>query len=282
MDQELTQLIDSLIPRGGVKPDSIYVRLEDYLCRMSNFNRKLLGTEYRMQQWTALCKEHKIHFDNAIKFFDSLEIHETKKYKTFNHSLRDIRLENEFETLLYSISTTLSSLVRVIACFIQNATNFHSHSKLSNLLAKHKGFEDIKSIVTDAYKLWANELTDRRDAATHNIALSVNSSIVVSKTDTVRLNKSVVRVGITKEPLKYNSLWDDNLPVIGGANLLSKYGDNQEIHELLDKEERVIVRREVPLPAKPELIDGEEYVESLYKNFIEYVRMLLLSLKNRI
>lgn len=280
IDKKIEMIIDSLIPRGGEKPDSIYVSLEEYLSRLSNLNRKLHGVKYRMECWSTICEEHKIEFDKVLSR-DSMKQLEKDKLKitTFSYSSIDLRLENEFEMLLYSLTSTLSALTRVVACFLKGSTQIHSHSKLCDILLKHPGFKRSCSIVANASSSWAKGLTDRRDAATHYIALSVTSSIVHSKSDSLPIKKTVIRIGISKKPVKYVSIWEDVLPTIGGSSHTKiSYNNKKETNELMDSKEKIIIRRESPLENPPELIDGEKYMQSLYMDFQVYIKELLHSL----
>ena len=285
MDKKVAKILDSLIPRGGTAPHVIHVSFEDYLSRLSNLYRKLEGVEYRMKRWNTVCEDHKKNFDKMAEFRESMKFPDGRKIDRLSESLRDIKVENEFEMLLYSISSTLSALTRVVACFLKGSPDFHSHSRLPSLLLKHQGLNKSQSIVANACESWAKELTERRDAATHYLAVSIESSVVHSKSDSFRTKKEVKRIGLTKKPVKFVSLWEDILPTFGGSthtgiSLYDEKADTkQEIHELHDAQKRIIIRRESPLPRMPELIDGEKYVQGLYKHFNHYVIALLSSLK---
>ena len=184
MCKKIDQLIDSLVPRGGERPNSIHVSLEEYLSRLSNFNRKLKGVNYRMDCWTLICKEHKAKFDEKAnsKEIENIFLEQgNSKKMTFYYPLREIRIENEFEMLLYSITSTLSTLSRVIACFIKGSTQIHSHTKLPDILLKQNEFKQLHSMVARASGSWTKDLADRRDASTHYIALGITSSLTHSK-----------------------------------------------------------------------------------------------------
>ena len=96
MTNDIRLLIDNLIPRGGEKPISIYVSLEEYLSRLANFNRKIAGTNYRIYTWKKVCEENEAEFQRHLNSPDNLSL----KYKTYTISSRDSRIENEFEMLL--------------------------------------------------------------------------------------------------------------------------------------------------------------------------------------
>ncbi len=283
MDNKISEVIDKLIPRGGNKPDRICVSLEEYLSRLSNLNRKLYGTKHRMTQWKKLCEEHLTEFSKSRLVQEPIDFGENRLGSVFTYSSRDIRLENEFEVLLYSITSALSSVARVVACFIKNSTHFHSHSKLYDLLKKQKDFEDIQLLVSEACDVWATEFIDRRDIATHYIALSITSSVSASKKGNEIESKTVTKIALTKKPIKYVSLWDDILPTLNGSSHEAQFGsDGEEIHKLLDAKNQVIVLRESPLPEKPEMIDGEKYVDTVYEYFNQYILNLLSALVSRL
>ena len=83
--------------------------------------------------------------------------------------------------------------------------------------------------------------------------------------------------------MKYDSLWDDELPTLGGsAHKSISYGNKIEIHELMDAEHKIVVRRESPLPIKPELIDGEKYIQNLYESLPNYAADLLTLLTKKL
>jgi hypothetical protein len=267
-------LLDKLIPRGGEKPQIIKVSLEEYLSRLSNFNRKFLGLMYRMECWADLCKNHKEKFDKKLAIQNLNKLVEENKFKKvdFSYSIRDIRLENEFEVVLYSMTSVLSALTKVVVCFLEGSTQAHSHNRLSSILLKQQDFLQLHSLVNKAYNTWGKQLTDRRDAATHYIALSIKSSYCHSKSNNFSIEHNSLKVGITKTSTKYNSLWEDDLPTSGGSEHVAiKYDTNFETHELKDANGQLIVRRESTLPIKPELIDGEKYLWDLYQNLENYI-----------
>ena len=275
MYKKIDILIDSLILRGGKKPDNIYVELEEYLTRLASLKRKILGVEFRMQCWTSICKEHKEQFDKSAAVVTPFK-YPTSGLATSTFALRDIRLENEFEVLLYSITSTLSTLTRVIASFLKGATQFHSHTKFPDVLLKYTNFKESLSIVQQATGSWIQDLTRRRDSATHYIALSIPSSVKHIKSGTSPVETTSSRIGLTKKPSRYISIWDDDLPTLGGAKRYSSISsDGSETHELRDKYDNVILKSEVPLQSIPTLIDGEEYAKTTYTNFQDYIETLL-------
>jgi hypothetical protein len=276
MNDRLEIAIDAVVPRGGTAPLCLHITLEEYLCRLAYLKRKVWGLDYRLQQWNAVCIEYKKKWDqlDLQKMADSA--FSNGKVTNFSYTTRDSKLENEFEMILYSISTTLSSLTRVVASFLQGRTNDHSHSKLQFSLAKYPEFSALQTIVADQFNAWGEELKARRDAATHYIMLSVSSSFIQDKKEGI-LN--IVEVGITKEPIKHGSIWHDILPVWGDSITKSVMGQDIEEHEMFDAQKRLIIQRNKKLPKAPLMIDGEYYIQTIYENYCDYLVKVLELLK---
>lgn len=285
MNNDIRLLLDNLVPRGGEKPTTIYVSLEEYLSRLANFNRKIAGTNYRINCWEKICEENKVEFEKRLNSADNWNAFAKTDLKITNTSIssRDSRLENEFEVLLYSITSTLSSLTRIVVCFLKGSTQVHSHSSLSNILLKYPDFNTTQTIVLNACNLWADELTTRRDAATHYIALSATSFIQHSKSESNTIDRSFSQIQIPKYSTKYNSLWEDELPTLGGSSFVKMtYDTGDEINELKDSSGATIVKREKPLEKKPEFIEAQEYVQNLCCYFEEYIKGVFSSLLPKI
>ena len=285
MTNDIRLILDNLVPRGGIKPTTIYVSLEDYLSRLANFNRKIAGTHYRINCWEKICNENQVEFEKRLNSTNSLDAFTRTDLKvaTISSSSRDSRLENEFEMLLYSMTSTLSSLTRIVVCFLEGSTQVHSHSSLSKILLKYPDFIQSHTIVLNACNLWADELTTRRDASTHYIALSATSFIQHSKSELNTIEKSFCQIQIPKYPTKYNSLWEDELPTLGGSSFSKiTYDTGDEINELKDFNGVTVVRRERPLEKRPEFIEAQEYVKNLSSYFEEYIKNILSSLVPKI
>ena len=136
----------------------------------------------------------------------------------------------------------------IIGCFLKGSTPFHSHSGLSSVLSKYPDFNQTYKIAVDACNLWVEELTKRRDAATHYIALSVTSFIQHTRNDSNTIEKKVSQIQIPKYPTKYNSLWEDELPTLGGSSYSRLvHDDGKEMNELKDLNGITIVKSEQPL-----------------------------------
>lgn len=285
MDKQTEILLDSLIPRGGIPPSGIHVDFEVYLSRLSNLYRKLQGVSYRLDCWNAICYQHLKNFDRIVERSDIPVPTKYQKFK-WSRALRDTKVENEFEMFLYSISSALTALTRVVACFLKGSTDFKSHAKLPSALLPYPELNESLSLINNALDSWARELKGRRDAAAHYIALAVESSIENSKLDPPSSTKNIVSIGITKVPVKFVSIWEDLIPTLGGSGKQSFFSEDsglkKETHTLLDFQNKIIIECKLPLPPKPELIDGAKYVQDLYYHFTDYVNKLLTSLKPRL
>ena len=282
--------IDALIPRGGGKPNQIAVSLEEYLSRVAMFSRKIKGVMHRKNCWDRITKEHLVKFEN-MNYESSKENTEgviPKKGKmTYKFSLRDIRLENEFEVLIYSVRSSLTMLTKVISAFLKGQTTLHSHSKLKKNLSTTDKWPELSALVNEACNEWIDNLTERRDAATHYVALTATSDLAIEsdKSNVIKVQRNTV--SILKQPLKFVSVWWDDIPALGGASHASTTvthddGSIIEAHELFDATGNLLARRNAKRPELPEVIDGREYVDSLMRNYENYIVKVASELKTKI
>ncbi len=277
--------IDDLIPRGGKKPNQIAVSLEDYLSRVAMLSRKIQGVRHRKSCWDRITDEHLVRFD---KMDHKIEGGIPKNVKTtYTFSLRDTRLENEFEVLIYSVRSSLTMLVRLISAFLRGKTDLHSHSKLQESLNTTGDWPALSAIVIKASYEWIDDLTKRRDAATHYVALTVTSSSTIESDKSNGIKDQRNRVSIPKQPLKFVSVWWDDIPVLGGTSQTSIAVTNDdgyiiEAHGLFDGTGNLLVRRNANLPELPELIDGREYSDNLMRNYENYIVEVASELKTKI
>lgn len=210
-----------------------------------------------------------------------------KKWEmTYTFSLRDIRLENEFEVLIYSVRSSLTMLTRLISAFLKGKTDLHSHSKLQKILNSSDDWPVLSAIVNEACHNWINDLTKRRDAATHYVALTATSSlsIKIEKPNVTNVQKNTV--SIPKQPLKFVEIWWDDIPVLGGTlhsstTVTNNDGNIIEAHGLFDGAGNLLVRRNTKPSELPELIDGREYCNNLIKSYEEYFVKVASELKTK-
>ena len=254
------------------------------------FNRKIKGVMHRKSCWDRITKEHLLKFEkmvqkNSNKNIEGLIPRKGKMTCTF--SIRDIRLENEFEVLIYSVRSSLTILTRVIAAFLKGKSDLHSHSKLRESLIKTQNWPKLSAIVNKACHEWIDDLTNRRDTATHYVALTATSSSTIEIEDSNAIKVQTNRVSIPKQPLKYVSVWWDDIPVLGGAShsstsVTNPDGNIIEAHGLFDGTGNLLVRRNTHLPKLPELIDGKEYCNNILRTCEDYFVKVASELKTRI
>lgn len=286
----MAKAIDNLIPRGGKKPNKIAVSLEEYLSRVAMLNRKINGVRHRKNCWDRIANEHLVKFEkmNHESSKENTEGVIPKKGKmTYKFSLRDIRLENEFEVLIYSVRSSLTMLTRLISAFLKGQTDLHSHSKLNKSLNTPEKWPGLSAIVNEACYDWIDDLTDRRDAATHYVALTATSYLAIESDESNAIKIQRNTVSLPKEPLKYVSVWWDDIPALGGASHSSTAVTNDdgniiEAHGLFDATGNLLVRRNTKLPELPALNDGMEYCDNLMRNYENYIVKVASELKTKI
>ena len=278
----LDQYLDMLIPRGGIQPLYLYVSLEEYLSRLAVLSRKIDGVRHRKEQWDRLVGEHLVKFQGLNSEWQKLSDKIPELNGVLSCSLRDIRVENEFEVILYSICGTLTALTKVVATFLKGNEKIHSHSKLSSILSLH-GWDSLASIVSKASNEWVEDIVSRRDAATHYVALTAESVLSYPTIGNASQKPYTLGVAITKKPIKYMPLWLDNVPVIGGtANLTTHANDySWMIKDIRDRNDQIIIKRSGKPPLLPEMIDGREYVNAAIQRLEDYIADVLKELMTR-
>jgi len=273
MDEELSTLMDKLVPRGGKAPACLHVTLEEYLARVANLYLKIDGVHHRLETWVKICEEHILRFDkdrlswlNMRHDGDSVVSNLVLAYE-----YADRRLANEFEMFLYSVSSALTVLTRIVAAFLKGATDSKSHNKLVEVLTEYPDFELLRKSVQDNNRNWIREMKERRDAATHYIGLSIRSISRKTKDDEVSGEGYLVKVAIPKiASKKTNSVWDEDLPVVGGTQKKGvRFNNEQEVNGLFDPNDKLILIKETVFE-KIEMIDGVDYVDGMYKEFRDY------------
>lgn len=281
MDKDILQLLDGLVPRGGKAPVCLHVTLEEYLARVANLYLKISGVDHRREAWTVLSKEHLDRFEkSAAKLFNrDLD----SKFDTRGYALSDRRLANEFEMLMYSINSALEMLTRVVASFLNGATDTKRHSKMADLLAEHPQLDAIRQAVEDNSRQWIGEMKERRDAATHYIGLGIRSAKGTSTKDQSGNANYEVSVSIPERASKKtNSVWNEDLPIAGGTEVMSlRLGPGVELQGLFDSSKQLILVRERTVE-EVKMMDGGVYVDVLYAHFQEYLKAILGMLVNQL
>jgi hypothetical protein len=275
--------IDAAIPRDGVVLASLAVSLEEYLSRLGSLKGKVFSVRYRLEQWEKLSEEHLSSLSKLTLSEVPLDGLPPGASASVSISLYDTRLDAEFEALLFAIRSGLDVLARVIASHFKGATDNKSYRRLRELLARYPECASASQAVERAWSNWAEDLTERRDAAGHYIALSVKSV----KQQTFRANdntvsKNEVLVGIPERGTKRNPSiwWDPSGPFVGGASHPKtevRYADGTtvEAHGIFDSTGSLIVRRDGPIPAPPPMIDGNHYARSVAECFNQHVAEVL-------
>lgn len=286
MNKNIDYYFDAVIPRGLKDQPAIFVSQSDYLSRIANLNSKYLGTKYRKEQWDKFTTSHIKSFKKNIKSIQKSEKLEKGIVLLSSFAYRDTRVDNEFEMIIYSISCTLSALSSVIASFLKGKTKTHSHSNLSKVLNENNDIPSLSTLVRTNFDDWAHEVKLRRDAATHNIALLLKSKIDQKQKGNKIISCSQLYLAIPKAVRKYNVVWEQDIPVLGGAtfktsSIVSCKGD-KTTREILDNKNKVIFRSESKLEPDIELTDSIDYINSIYKKLENYIVGALRILKTKI
>ena len=275
---DVQDYIDLLIPRGGESPKCISVTLEEYLSRLAILYRKILGVQHRKEQWDKTVASHSDRFGQLLDEWPTTNYVEGPKIKS-SFSLRSVRLENEFEVLLFSVCGTLSMLTRVVAAFLSGNEDLHSHEKLAKVLLRRTGWSRLAEIVGKARVEWADDVFARRDDASHYIALTAPS--VFHGKD--KESPSAIQAAIPRDPERFVSPWLDDVPAIGGTIIMSSSITEDdgtvisETHGIYDMDGELLVKRTSPRPLLP-VMDGSAYVnetmEHLGRHIIDVLRKL--------
>jgi hypothetical protein len=278
----LDELLDVLVPRGGTQPSYLCVSLEDYLSRLAVLSRKIDGVRHRKEQWDKIVDEHLSKFQDLKSEWQKLSNKVPELNGFLSCGLRNIRVENEFEVILYSICGTLSALTKVIATFLKGNERMHSHSRLPSVLLHHD-WGSLADIVSKALYEWIEDVVCRRDAATHYVALTAESMLGYPMRGNTSQKPDILGVAITRKPIKYVPLWLDNVPVIGGTSTLSTFASDNSwmIKDIRDTNDQLILQRSGEPPLLPEMIDGREYINVTVRRLEDYIADVLRELLAR-
>ncbi|MBN1391336.1 MAG: hypothetical protein JW947_00875 [Sedimentisphaerales bacterium] len=129
-------IFDRLIPRNGTSNPNIVIDINEYLSRLGTLKRKYLGSLYRYEVWLNVVDAHKKNLKNDIKSMKG----KNKKKKSLNTkilkineesfelSLRDLKVENEFESYLSTIASLFDVIARLISSFLKGSASCHDLS----------------------------------------------------------------------------------------------------------------------------------------------------------
>lgn len=286
MNKGIDYYFDAVIPRGLKDQPNIFVSHSDYLSRLANFNSKYLGVKYRKEQWDKFSANHINSFKKKIKNIQRSEKLEKDMVLSSSFAYRDTRTENEFEMIIYSINCTLSALSYVISSLLTGKTKIHSHSSLAKVMNDNNDIPSLSKLVRSNFIDWAHEVKLRRDVAAHYIALLLKSRIDQKQKGNNIISKSKLYLAIPKTVRKYNVVWEQDIPVLGGAIFKSfsvvTSTEEETTREILDKNNKVIFRSNLKAEPEIELIDSIEYINSVYKKLEEYIVGALKILKTKV
>jgi len=292
----IDRLFDQLVPRNNVRNSKIVIEKQEYLSRLSTLKRKYLGVEYRYENWRKVVEVHNEEFKDLKERFRNLEkldkeereLENTRYSRSSGFAKRDLKVENEFEVFISSVSSLLDVLVRFIASFLKGSESCHSISKIEKILKNKQGFKKIYNIISVANKKWLNELKVRRDSSTHYIMISAHSKYSYTQELSEEYEKTI-KIGIPQYPIKGKSvsIWDEDIPVIGGhrmgsCNLKTNEENEIEEHEIFDATGRSIYRYNGRLYNEQDLIDGETYLKNIMKNLDAFIFIILRQLSKKV
>jgi hypothetical protein len=265
--------LDALVPRGGTAPPGTFVSLEELLSRLASLGRKLRGMRYRLKQWTEALARTRDSFDRLLPStrLDSLPVGASAEVAI---QLFDVRLESEFESLLFSIRSMLDVLSRVVAAHLEGATDIHSYRGLQKYLRRYPS-HPAGRLMTEAMSEWGADLFARRDAGTHYLALALVLRRTLSRTPDGVVDEKVVFLGIPERPNASLPIWYDLVPILGDAPETAVQVPEGEAHGIFDGDGTLIVRHNGALPVRPPTISGEEYVERLHIQVEAHIAALL-------
>lgn len=286
-------IFDQLIPRNSVSNPKIVIDIEEYLSRLSTLKRKYLGSIYRYEVWQDVVNIHKQNLEKHIKSVpeenEEKEITEYGNYSIgFSLSLRDLKVENEFESYLSTVSSLFNVLARFISSLLKGSERCHSLSKIHKITKDKAGFKKLSKLIENAKNNWIDDLKIRRDSTTHYVMVSAHSKYNLRENSGGKKESTVI-VGIPRLPTKGKSIpvWLEDIPVIGGQRQCStmiKINEDSEIeaHEFFDVLGRSILRHNEKINTKFDLIDGEKYVCNIRNNLERFICEILMNLFRKV
>lgn len=291
MNKTVAYWIDKNIPRNTSDQPDIVVDQRDYLSRLANLKSKYLGIKHRKEQWDNLVTDHLRKINNKIPSDDDVskysELPEGSTV-TINIEYRDARLENEFNALLFSMSSTLSALTYVITSFIKGSHKMHSHNGLVKMFSKNSKQTTLSSLVIKNNQVWINELKTRRDTATHYISLLLKSelekTINIKEKPSMSLKESTL--GIMKDPIKKNFKLHQDIPLLEGAEhkseAITHNGSTQYKEQIFDMSGNLVYESTSESIQRVELISAVEYMNSITQSLESYIVAILKELNKKL
>lgn len=277
--------LDALVPRAGaLAKSSVHVALEEYLARISSLGRKCQGLQYREESWKSLLEDVRRRFErlcggDRVPSTAGLPDGAVMQIRV---SMADQRVESEFEAVLFGIRSTLDVLARLLAAHCRGMTDLHSFHRLVERVPPDLASTPVGKIVQQSWEQWASDLTDRRNAAGHYVALSMRSEQLTTARPGITATRERVFLGIPAKPTRASvSVWETGLPFSSGnvSKVVSLEDRTVEAHGIFDGSGRLVVRRNGPLPDAPEMIDADEYVTACFQNARRLVEDALRGLR---
>ncbi|WP_022950904.1 hypothetical protein [Leucothrix mucor] len=287
--------IHRIIPRSKGDQPNIYVDQQNYLSRLANLKSKYIGVEHRKEQWDFYTSSH-LKEINAKTFYSlkpsSLSELPEGSVVTRSFKYRDIRLENEFQAIIYSISSALSALTYVITSFVKGSQSLHSHTKLIKILLKTSDNSILSRLIIESGESWYDELKVRRDTGTYYVSLLLKSTLEHTILDGEEFFETKSILSLMKYPVKKNFLLLDDIPLLDGSEMKSKSsvinGKVELEEQVLDINKQVVYQSNSqkidPIdPIDPiELIDGISYINNICFELESYVIKVLEELNKKI
>jgi len=208
--------------------------------------------------------------------------------RDFSLSFRDLKVENEFESYLSTVSSLFNVLARFISSFLKGSERCHSLSKIHKITKDKAGFKKLSKLIENAKNSWIDDLKIRRDSTTHYVMVSAHSKYNLKENSSGKKESTVI-VSIPKLPTKGKSIpvWLEDIPVTGGQRLCSeriRFNNNSEIeaHEIFDSLGRSVLRHNEKINTNFDLIDGEQYVCNIRNNLETFTCEILMNLCRKV
>jgi len=290
---KIDSIFDQLIPRNSVSNPKIVIDIKEYLSRLGTLKRKYLGSLYRHQVWQDVVSIHKKKLENDIKSIKEKKTEKKSldmkiKQESFDLSLRDLKVENEFESYLSTVASLFDVTARFISSFLKGSEQCHDLSKIHKITKDKAGFKKLSKLIENAKNSWIDDLKIRRDSTTHYIMVSAHSKYNLSENSSGKKESTII-VGIPRLPTKGKSIpiWLEDIPVIGGQRQCStriKINKDSEIeaHEFFDVLGRSILRHNEKINTNFDLIDGEKYVCNIRNNLETFTCEILMNLCRKV
>ncbi|MDD5326446.1 MAG: hypothetical protein PHY02_01370 [Phycisphaerae bacterium] len=285
-------IFDQLIPRNSVSNPNIVIDINEYLSRLGTLKRKYLGSLYRYEEWLNVVGAHKKNLENAIKSMKKEKNKKKKFFKvneeSFELSLRDLKVENEFESYLSTVASLFDVTARFTSSFLKGSEQCHSLSGIHKITRDKTGFKELSKLIENAENSWIDDLKTRRDSTTHYIMISAHSKYNLRENSGGKKENTVI-VGIPRLPTKGKSIliWLEDIPVIGGQRQKSsRFKTNKdsevEAHEIFDVLGRSILRYNGKINTNFDLIDGEKYICDIRNNLETFIFEILMNLCKKV